>query len=635
MNTLMAMLDRTIAELTPEYMRGDVNAYKRVRMFLISHLFGPFLGHPITIFTLLNDPDPWPHVHIMGLSITAFWFFPIALQLLPRQYPILALISVANLTFAILWGSYNYGGASSPFLMWLLVVPLLAFFYLGSGIRTSIAIFAQLFLGIAAFYGAYRMQGEFPEHIPVDSMVGIAMISLACAATYISFMASYYATVVDSQSELLKEIDRHQETLEQLTVAKNDAERANNAKSEFLAKMSHELRTPLNAVLGYSEILLEDAELDGRGEEIADLQKISAAGKHLLAMVNDILDISKIEAGKTELYLEDIDLDALIDEVESTGRPLAVKNTNAFSIKRSGELGTIHVDATKLRQAVFNLLSNAAKFTQNGEITLDVRRYETNSGDEIQISVTDTGVGISDEAQAALFSAFTQANASITAKFGGTGLGLALSKNLCRLMGGDITVKSTLGEGSCFTITLPAKVKPVSEAQEADEAATAATDEDDNDALVADAADELKKFQQANAGMSGVQPTAGSPRRTVLVIDDDRSFLELTERLLNKEGYSPVTTDAPESVLQLARTIRPVAIFVDVLMPQVDGWKVIEMLKSDPATASIPVFMLSILEERHKAKEHKAAGFITKPLDSNKLKDALSGIQGADSEEAA
>ena len=634
MNTILAMLDRTIAELTPAHMRGDVNAYKRVRMFLMSHLFGPFLGHPITVFLLLNDPQPWPQVHILGLSITAFWLFPIALQFLPRHYSTLALMSVANLTFAILWGSYNYGGASSPFLMWLLVVPLLAFFYLGSGVRTSIAIFTQLFIGIAAFYGAYRMQGGFPEHIPVDSMVGIAMISLACAATYISFMASYYATVVDSQSELLKEIDRHQQTLEQLTVAKDEAERANNAKSEFLAKMSHELRTPLNAVLGYSEILLEDAELDGRGEEIADLQKISAAGKHLLAMVNDILDISKIEAGKTELYLEDIDLAALIDEVESTGRPLAAKNTNAFSINRSGSLGTIHVDATKLRQAIFNLLSNASKFTQNGEITLDVSRYETNDGDEIQISVTDTGVGISDEAQAALFSAFTQANASITAKFGGTGLGLALSKNLCRLMGGDITVRSVLGEGSCFTITLPAIVKAVKD-ETYDDADDAAGD-DDNDALVADAARELKQFHEANAGMSAAQPVAGhTPRRTVLVIDDDRSFLELTERLLNKEGYSPVTTDAPESVLQLARTIRPVAIFVDVLMPQVDGWKVIEMLKGDPATASIPVFMLSILEERHKAKEHKAAGFITKPLDSHKLKEALSGIHAVKAEEAA
>lgn len=625
MGKLAGLLDRAISDLTPEHMRGDVSVYKRVRMFLISHMFGPFLGHPITIFLLLNDPNPWPHVHILGLSITAFWFFPLALQFLPRHYPVLALISVANLGFAILWGSYHFGGASSPFLMWFLVVPLLAFFYLGSGFKTSVAIFSQILIGIVAFYGAYRLDNSFPSHIPVDQMIGVAMISLLSAATYIFLMASYYASVVDSQSELLKEIDRHQSTLEQLTVAKEDAERANNAKSEFLAKMSHELRTPLNAVLGYSEILLEDAELDGRGEEIADLQKISAAGKHLLSMVNDILDISKIEAGKTELYLEEIDLDKLITEVESTARPLAAKNTNAFSVQRDPNLGMIRVDATKLRQAIFNLLSNAAKFTQNGEITLEARRYRGAKGDEISIAVKDTGVGISEEQIQSLFSAFTQANASITAKFGGTGLGLALSKNLCRLMGGDITVKSKLGEGAVFTITLPAIVHLPNERANA-----AAGEEvsDENDAMVADAVNDLRKFQTSHSGLSASRP-AGASRETILVIDDDRAFLELTERLLQKEGFSPVTTDAPESALQLARTVKPMAIFVDVLMPKADGWAVIESLKSDPVTASIPVFMLSVLEERHKAKDHKATGFITKPLDTAKLKSALDAVRAS------
>ena len=218
--------------------------------------------------------------------------------------------------------------------------------------------------------------------------------------------------------------------------------------------MSHELRTPLNAVIGYSEILLEDAELDGRGEQIGDLQKISAAGKHLLSMVNDILDISKIEAGKMDLFLDDFDLDKLIDEVEITSRPLAAKNTNSFVIDRGTEpLGMVRLDATKLRQAVLNLISNAAKFTHNGEITLRLRRDKRPYGDWIEIAVIDTGVGISAEQQKALFSKFTQANARIASKYGGTGLGLSLSQNLCRLMGGEITVESRLGVGSCFTIT--------------------------------------------------------------------------------------------------------------------------------------------------------------------------------------
>src|SRR5690606_11623942 len=226
---------------------------------------------------------------------------------------------------------------------------------------------------------------------------------------YVFMMAAYYASVVDSQSELIREVERHQQTLKALTSSKEEAERANGAKSEFLAKMSHELRTPLNAVPRYSDVRLEDAKLDGDGEQIAGLQKISAAGKNLLAMVNDILDISKIEAGKMALHLEPVDLDQLIGEVESTARPLAAKNANAFVVKRDEDLGSIRADATKLRQAIFNLLSNAAKFTQNGQITLEVSRR----ADWIEVVVADTGIGISREQQKTLFSNFSQANSKI------------------------------------------------------------------------------------------------------------------------------------------------------------------------------------------------------------------------------
>ncbi|MEM9279716.1 MAG: histidine kinase dimerization/phospho-acceptor domain-containing protein, partial [Pseudomonadota bacterium] len=360
MNQALNYLNRVIDQFVPQHMKDDIAAEKRVRMFLISHLLGPFLGHPITIFLLATDPDPFPHVHILGLSITLFWTFPILLKVWPKKYAILAFLSVQNLSFAILWGSYHYGGAQSPFLMWYLVLPLLAFFYLGSGLKTSVAIFAQCTIGLLIFAGVHFIGGPPPLHIPLSEMGHVSLISAFCASIYVFFMASYYATVVDSQSEFLKEIARHQETLKQLTEAKEDAERANGAKSDFLAKMSHELRTPLNAVLGYSEILLEDAELDGRGEDIADLQKISAAGKHLLSMVNDILDISKIEAGKTDLYLETFDLGELVDEIESTSRPLAAKNTNKFMVERDEQLGEVHLDVTKLRQAVYNLLSNAS-----------------------------------------------------------------------------------------------------------------------------------------------------------------------------------------------------------------------------------------------------------------------------------
>jgi signal transduction histidine kinase/CheY-like chemotaxis protein len=610
---LLRALDALTDRFTPEEAKADTHVKKRVRMFLMSHFFGPILSAPIPIILYVFDPQPWPHVPILAAFIAAFWLFPPLLKAFPRHYTMIAMISVLNLSSAILWGSYHYGGASSPFLMWFLVVPLLAFFYLGSTTKTRVLIFAQIIVGLSAFYAVYLTENAFPSHIPVQEMVGVGIISAFCAATYVFLMASYYSSVVDSQSELLKEIDRHQGTMQMLTVAKDDAERANGAKSDFLAKMSHELRTPLNAVLGYSEILLEDAELEGRGEQIADLQKISAAGKHLLAMVNDILDISKIEAGKMELNIEAVDLARFIDEVESTSRPLAAKNTNAFVVERSGHLGTIRADATKLRQAVFNLLSNAAKFTQNGQIKLSVTRKAINGSDWIAIAVADTGMGISKDQQAALFSNFSQASPSIAAKYGGTGLGLSLSQNLCRLMGGMISVESEIGRGSCFTIHLPANDQGVAEVAD--------------DTMLRDAVSTSKDRRQGFAGLSS--GTADTRRQDkILLVDDDHSFLELAERVLTKEGYSPISTDAPESVLQIARTVRPAAVLLDIMMPGLDGWDVLATLKSDPATAQIPVIMLSVVEDRAKALDYGADALLTKPLDALQVRKVLSEVSG-------
>jgi len=628
MHFMVETLNKLIFWLTPDHMKDKVTEYKNIRMFLISHLFGPFLGHPITIYLLLKDPTPSPHVWVLGASITAFWFFPLALKVFQNSYFLLALASVQNLTFAILWAAYHYGGASSPFLMWFLVVPLLAFFYLGSGMRQRVVIFAQLFTNLAAFYGASKLYESIPSHIPLESMVDVAMISTLSAATYIFLMAGYYSSVVDSQSELLREIERHEATLTQLTDAKDDAERANNAKSDFLANMSHELRTPLNAVLGYSEILLEDAELDGRGEEIADLQKISAAGKHLLAMVNDILDISKIEAGKAELYLEAFNMDDFVKEVEATSRPLAAKNTNAFVLEKGEELGEVVMDATKVRQSVLNLLSNAAKFTENGTITLSVNRETSDGQDWILIAVRDTGVGISEENMNNLFRNFSQANASITAKFGGTGLGLSLSQNLCRLMGGSIILDSKLGEGSCFTIRLPATVKQIEEAVEEEMTTSLAPEahvEPQGDGVIDGAIKDLRNLKKTleKADESNADPK----RRSVLVIDDDTNVLDVAERLLEREGYRAVTTDAPEAVMQLARTVKPYAIILDVLMPGLNGWDVIGTLKADADTSPIPVIMISNAENREKSRKNKATAFIEKPIDSEKLKEAMKVVE--------
>jgi signal transduction histidine kinase len=239
--------------------------------------------------------------------------------------------------------------------------------------------------------------------------------------------------------------------------ARNAAEAANKAKSVFLAIMSHELRTPLNAIIGYSEMLMEDAEDEGVETFVSDLEKIHVSGKHLLTLINDILDLSKIEADRMELYLETFDVASMVKDVVSAVQPLVEKNANTLEVHRADDLGTMHTDLTKVRQSLFNLLSNAAKFTEGGTIRLDVTRVPVDGVDWFTFSVRDTGIGMTPEQMGKLFQAFSQVDASTTRKYGGSGLGLAITKRFCQMMGGDISVESEYGVGSTFTIRLPAK----------------------------------------------------------------------------------------------------------------------------------------------------------------------------------
>jgi signal transduction histidine kinase/CheY-like chemotaxis protein len=625
---MQSKLDHVIDMFMPDRFRGDVLSERRVRMFLISHIFGPVISHPITIFLMFFDPNPWPHVPILGASITLFWVFLFAIKYFPIKYETLALLSVQNLIFAILWGSYHYGGGSSPFLMWLLIVPLLAFFYLGSTSFTRLAVIAEIGLSMLAFYLSY-LSGGFPVHIPLENLATIGILSAVLSSAYVFMMAIYYANIIDSQSGLMQEIERHRDTMEALTTSKEEAEAANGAKSEFLAKMSHELRTPLNAVIGYSEIMLEDAEIDGRGEQIADLQKISAAGKHLLSMVNDILDISKIEAGKMELYLERMSLDRFIEEIEFTGRPMVVKNSNQFVIEKTENLGTIDADATKLRQSVLNLLSNAAKFTQNGKVTLSFAREWRDDIEWVIIKVADTGVGISEENQRKLFANFQQANPAIAAKFGGTGLGLSLSQTLCKLMKGDITVESVQGTGSCFTIALPAihvggnvmermvERKSIAAKGTADEGKTQAS------AVVKSNDDEDMSPEELAMIMPAPMAKSVNGDKTVVVIDDDHSILELADRILSKESYKTVLIDNAQLGLQIVRSTKPDYVILDIMLPGSDGWAVLNQIKKDRDCNDVKVIMLSVLDERQRASKDGADGFIPKPLDRDRLLQAI------------
>ena len=375
---------------------------------------------------------------------------------------------------------------------------------------------------------------------------------------------------------------------------KDAAQAANKAKSNFLANMSHELRTPLNAIIGYSEMLQELAEDDGNEEYQGDLKKIHSAGRHLLELINDVLDISKIEAGKMDLYLETFSADQMIEEVRSVIDPLAKKNSNQLVVEKGAELGTIRADATKVRQALLNLLSNACKFTSEGKVTLRTVRED----DWMAFCVSDTGIGMTKDQMAKLFRAFQQADSSTTRKFGGTGLGLAISRHFCRMMNGDITVDSVPGEGTTFTMRIPVEViqRPTEDDEAPETAAQGAVE-----ALPASAA-------------------------VVLVIDDDPVVADLLRRTLAKDGYRVEYASGGEEGLHLARQLRPDAITLDVMMPGMDGWQVLTHLKSDPELADIPVILLTIVDDRKTGYALGATDYLTKPFDRERLTSVLGRI---------
>jgi signal transduction histidine kinase len=456
-----AMIYPMLDWFIPARLKENNELKQRARMFLISHLIGPFLGHTITVYLFILDPTPDYALWVLASQITVFWAFPFLLKW-TGWYNALAILSVQNLILAILWGCYHYGGLSSPFLPWLLTVPLLAFFYLGSGARQRFLVLSLIALNFAGFYAAYA-ESSFPEHIPLSSLSGIGIISTLAAAVYVSIMALYYGNIVASQSELEREVRRHLATARQLQEAKAEAERANKAKSEFLANMSHELRTPLNAVIGYSEMLLEDAQADGREEQTADLKRIHGAGKHLLTLVSDVLDLSKLEAGKMEVYPERFSLGQIIDEAVAKTKDGIAANGNKLVVDCSDRDAVIETDMAKLRQAIHNVLDNAGKFTRNGTVTL-IGRVK---GEKLELTVRDTGLGISKENLSNLFQNFGESEGATSSKYGGTGLGLALSQKLCRLMNGEILVASEVGVGSSFTIRVPLLYRKAKESEPA------------------------------------------------------------------------------------------------------------------------------------------------------------------------
>jgi len=400
--------------------------------------------------------------------------------------------------------------------------------------------------------------------------------------------------------EVLSDSTERKQLADELSESKDQAEAANQAKSAFLANMSHELRTPMNAILGYSEMLMEEAEDLEQEDFIPDLKKIHQSGTHLLALINDVLDLSKIESGKMEAFAEEIDLNALIDEVSATAHPLLEKNKNTLTIERGKDIGIAYQDIIKLRQTLFNLLSNAAKFTHDGTVTLHVNRTEQDGVDWLTFAVSDTGIGIAEDKIDHVFQEFAQADDSTTRDYGGTGLGLAISKRFCKLLGGDLSLFSELDHGSTFTIRIPA-ILPGAKPQTASAESSQETSDTDL------------------ASIRGVAP--GS---TILVIDDDTEACEIIERYLIKDDFNVVTANSGEHGLCLAREIHPAAITLDVMMPGMDGWTVLQALKADPVLHNIPVIMLSMIDDRTRGYSLGAVDYLTKPVDRELLHKTLS-----------
>ncbi|RVU45905.1 response regulator [Lujinxingia sediminis] len=423
---------------------------------------------------------------------------------------------------------------------------------------------------------------------------------------------------------VMRDITDRQASRTALQAARDEALEASRAKSAFLANMSHELRTPLNAVIGYSEMILEEIELAGdKNPEVRpivepfvpDLNHIRGAGKHLLAVINDILDLSKIEAGKMTTHIELFDLAALLRDVSATVLPLAQKNGNQVTLDMDEDaIRFVRTDPTKVRQIAFNLLSNACKFTHSGTVTVEVRPDEKNT--HIVMAVRDTGLGMTPAQLAGIFEAFTQADTSTTREFGGTGLGLTITRHFASLLGGTIEVESAPGEGTTFTVRLAMDL-----GSDDDAAAPYAT-------LVDTSPNAHASFIGSGHTLSNL-PAIGESG-LVLVVDDDPTVRDLFRRILEREGYEVVCAASGTEALLLAEQLRPDAITLDVMMPQMDGWTALSRLKAHPDLGAIPVIMITMVSEAARGYALGADHYLMKPVERDALLSILHTYRDAD-----
>jgi signal transduction histidine kinase/CheY-like chemotaxis protein len=566
---------------------------------------------------LLRDPQLLP----LLATIAVNWVLVVrARHLLDRNAVEPAVLSIASGMWAISLGIWFTTPGIYGLAVIITVMPVvLAAAY----IRRQYALpIAATSVAVAALGGAYFAFEPWSPVRTVPHWVVVSIIAIFVPAlTASSAMAVFHSiarlldaleemraanrALADSERLLERKVEERTADLtrsqRELALARDEALAANRAKSSFLANMSHELRTPLNAIIGYSEMLQEDAHAAGHADYVPDLERILVSGRHLLGLINDVLDLSKIEAGKVDLYPEDFDVAELVRGVLTTTRPLIDKNGNRAAVEGFEESGAMHSDATRLKQILLNLISNAAKFTHDGTIRLCVAREQWDCREWLEFDVADTGIGIPPDQIERIFEAFSQADTSTTRNYGGTGLGLAITRRFCRMLGGDVEVSSRLGQGSEFRVRLPADLR---------EAAQPPAEE------VAAPAEAATAPEEAGAPADG--------RTRVLVIDDDEAARRLMRRHLEREGYAVVTAAGGEEGMRLARERRPDLITLDVLMPKTDGWTVLSRLKADAELADVPVILVSVADDQNLGYALGAADYLSKPIDRERLVAVLS-----------
>lgn len=436
----------------PARMRNVQANLMKVRAFVLLHLLGPAMGHSVVLFLWSASPVRTWQFWVVEAGVVFFWLIPVLVKL-TGSLVLPATLSVQGLVFLSLFGSFFYGGISSPFMPWLLIALLLGFFYLA---EHAVMLIAGVAIQLTGFVLARLLLGSFPTLLPLASLTYVNLISIIAAIAYTTMLSLYYETVMRDSGALEQATRDHRSRMEALGGAMRRAELASRQKSIFLAKISHELRTPLNAVIGYSEMLRDELpEGDAESQRAVDLGRINAAGRHLLALVTDVLDLTSIESDKLNTSVQAVAISEIIRDVAATAAPLVAKKHNQLVTEMADDLGVIETDPLKLRQCILNLLSNAAKFTSHGRIKLAVRKAGNISNERLVVEVSDSGIGMSKESLSRIFQNFSQAELDTTQKFGGTGLGLALTQRFCKLMGGTVSVDSELGKGTTFVIELP------------------------------------------------------------------------------------------------------------------------------------------------------------------------------------